>query len=189
MTEQYRSWIVRAVDGLDHLADAGVELVDDVAPFERRKLWLLNGPHSAVAYGGMLAGHATIARAVTDPLIARFARDIVEDTLEVAPFPLHCGRRRSPTTALRRFANPALGHTCAQVGTDGSAKLPQRLLPVVAARQAASLGTSGIRPRDRHLAGGCRRVSTSRVCASPPSRIRWRPSSGLPQSAPTACGN
>jgi len=142
-TEQHRSWIVRAVDGLDHLADAGVELVDDVAPFERRKLWLLNGPHSAVAYGGMLAGHATIARAVTDPVIARLARDIVEDTLEVARFPAALRPATFADDALRRFANPALGHTCAQVGADGSAKLPQRLLPVVAARQAASLGTLG----------------------------------------------
>ncbi len=82
--ERHRSWIIRSVEGLAPLADVGVELVDDVAPFERRKLWLLNGPHSAVAYGGLLAGHATIAGAVEDPLIARFARDIVEDTLEVA---------------------------------------------------------------------------------------------------------
>jgi fructuronate reductase len=142
-TEQHRSWIIRSVDGLDHLADVGVEVVEDVAPFERRKLWLLNGPHSAVAYIGMLAGHATIARAVADPLIARFVRDIVEDTLEVASFPTALRPAAFADDALRRFANPALGHTCAQVGADGSAKLPQRLLPVVAARQAAALGTSG----------------------------------------------
>jgi len=130
------------VEGLAPFADVGVELVDDVAPFERRKLWLLNGPHSAVAYGGLLAGHATIAGAVTDPLVARFVQDIVEDTLEVAPFPSALQPAAFAAEALRRFANPALGHTCTQVGTDGSAKLPQRLLPVVAAREARSLGTS-----------------------------------------------
>jgi fructuronate reductase len=140
--ERHRSWIIRSVEGLGPLADVGVELVDDVAPFERRKLWLLNGPHSAVAYGGLLAGHATIADAVKDPLIARFARDIVEETLEVAPFPPSLQPAAFAAEALRRFANPALGHTCAQVGADGSGKLPQRLLPVVAAREARSLGTS-----------------------------------------------
>ena len=140
--ERHRSWIIRSVDGLVPLADVGVELVDDVAPFERRKLWLLNGPHSAVAYGGLLAGHATIAGAVKDPLIARFAQDIVEETLEVAPFPSALQPAAFAAEALRRFANPALGHTCAQVGADGSGKLPQRLLPVVAAREARSLGTS-----------------------------------------------
>jgi mannitol-1-phosphate/altronate dehydrogenase len=140
--ERHRSWIIRSVEGLLPLADVGVQLVDDVAPFERRKLWLLNGPHSAVAYGGLLAGHATIAAAVTDPLVARFARVIVEETLEVAPFPPALQPAAFAAEALRRFANPALGHTSAQVGADGSTKLPQRLLPVVAAREARSLGTS-----------------------------------------------
>jgi fructuronate reductase len=140
--ERHRSWIIRSVEGLLPLADVGVEVVDDVAPFERRKLWLLNGPHSAVAYAGLLAGHATIAGAVKDPLIARFARDVVEETLEAASFPPALQPTAFAAEVLRRFANPALGHTCAQVGTDGSTKLPQRLLPVVAAREARSLGTS-----------------------------------------------
>jgi fructuronate reductase len=140
--ERHRSWIIRSVEGLAPLADVGVDLVDDVAPFERRKLWLLNGPHSAVAYGGLLAGHATIAGAVTDPVIARFVRRVVEETIEVARLPTALGPAAFADDALRRFANPALGHTCAQVGADGSSKLPQRLLPVVAVRQASSLGTS-----------------------------------------------
>lgn len=142
-TEQHRSWVMRAVDGLEYLAEAGVALVDDVAPFERRKLWLLNGPHSATAYAGLLSGHATIAAAISDPVVARFVRDLVDRTLEVAAFPDALGARPFAVDTLRRFANPALGHTCVQVGADGSSKLPQRLLPVVAARQAQGLDTTG----------------------------------------------
>jgi fructuronate reductase len=140
-TEQHRSWIIRSVDGLDHLADVGVEVVEDVAPFERRKLWLLNGPHSAVAYTGLLAGHATIADAVADPALASFVRHFVDDILEAAAFPAALQPAAFADQALRRFANPALGHTCAQVGADGSSKLPQRLLPIVAARRDRALGT------------------------------------------------
>jgi fructuronate reductase len=139
--EQHRSWIIRSVDGLAPLADVGVELVHDVAPFERRKLWLLNGPHSATAYSGLLAGHDTIAGAVTDPVLARFVRGLVDDTLEVAQLPAGLQAANFADQALRRFANPALGHTCAQVGADGSTKLPQRLLPVVAARGERALDT------------------------------------------------
>ena len=139
--ERHRSWVIGSVDGLAPLADVGVELVQDVAPFERRKLWLLNGPHSATAYGGLLTGHETIAGAVTDPVIARFVRRLVDDTLEVAELPAGLQAVAFAGEALRRFANPALGHTCAQVGADGSSKLPQRLLPVVAARKALALDT------------------------------------------------
>jgi fructuronate reductase len=139
--ERHRSWIIRATDGLEFLEDVGVELVDDIAPFERRKLWLLNGPHSAAAYGGLLAGYATIAGAVGDDAIARFVRGLVADTLEVAAFPAALHPAAFADDALRRFANPALGHTCAQVGADGSSKLRQRLLPIVEARASHSLGT------------------------------------------------
>jgi len=91
---------------------------------------------------GSLAVAFVVAGAVGDPLTARFAGDVVEDTLDAAD--LRAARHPAPfaAQALRRFANPALGHTCAQVGADGSSKLPQRLLPVVAARETRSLGTS-----------------------------------------------
>ena len=141
--EGHRSWVIRSADGLAPLADVGVELVDDVAPFERRKLWLLNGPHSALAYGGLLAGHETIAGAVTDPTIARFVRGLVDETLEVAELPASLRPTTFADEAMRRFANPTLGHTCTQVGADGSSKLPQRLLPIVAARRERALDTRG----------------------------------------------
>ena len=141
VAERHRTWFIRSVDGLEWLADVGVQLVDDVAPFERRKLWLLNAPHSAAAYGGLLVGCATIADAVADPTVSRFVRDMVDDTLEVADFPATLHPAAFAEEALRRFANPALGHRCAQVGADGSSKLPQRLLPVVHARRERGLGT------------------------------------------------
>jgi fructuronate reductase len=138
-TERHRSWIMQSVAGLLPLEDVGVQLVDDVTRYERRKLWLLNGPHSAAAYGGLLLGHETIAGAIADSTIARFVRGLVDDTLEAAAFPTALEPAAFADDALRRFANPALGHRCAQVGADGSSKLPQRLLPVVAARRERAL--------------------------------------------------
>jgi fructuronate reductase len=141
-TERHRSWIMQSVPGLVPLGDVGVQLVADVAPYERRKLWLLNGPHSAAAYGGLLLGCDTIADAVADSTIARFVRGLSDDTLEAARLPAALKAAAFADEALRRFANPALDHTCAQVGADGSSKLPQRLLPVVAARRERALPTA-----------------------------------------------
>ena len=70
-------------------------------------------------------------------------RQLVDDTLEVAAFPARLNPVAFASEALRRFANPTLGHACAQVGADGSSKLPQRLLPVVAARREQALETRG----------------------------------------------
>jgi fructuronate reductase len=68
-------------------------------------------------------------------------RRVVDDTLEVAELPGTLQPAAFADQALRRFANPTLGHTCTQVGTDGSSKLAQRLLPVVVSRRALALDT------------------------------------------------
>ncbi|HMQ26235.1 MAG TPA: mannitol dehydrogenase family protein [Acidimicrobiales bacterium] len=140
VAEAHRSWVVEAVDGLPPLAAADVEVVAGVGAHQQRKLWLLNAPHSALAYGGLLVGHDTIAAAVADPLVAGFVRRLVDDVLAVVdptdggPEPVGYAE-----DSLRRFANPALGHTCTQVGADGSRKLAQRVLPVVEARRVRDL--------------------------------------------------
>src|SRR5215469_1795975 len=40
---------------------AGAVFADHITPYEHRKLWLLNGTHSLLAYGGSLRGHDTVA--------------------------------------------------------------------------------------------------------------------------------
>jgi fructuronate reductase len=140
--ERYRSWIISAAEALPPFADVGVQVVTDVTQFERRKLWLLNGPHSAFAYCGLLAGCDTIAAAVRNATVRSYVQQMIDDTLEVAQFPAALDATRFARDALHRFANPSLGHTCLQVGADGSRKLPQRFLPIVEARRAARLDTS-----------------------------------------------
>jgi fructuronate reductase len=117
--------------GLPPLGDVGVEEVSDIEPYERRKLWLLNAPHSALAYLGLLTGCDTIAEAIAQPRVLSVVRALVADILAAAQFDSAMCPDTFATTALRRFGNPLLGHTCVQVGADGSRKLPQRLLPVV----------------------------------------------------------
>jgi fructuronate reductase len=136
--ERHRSWAIAGVDGLPPLGDVGVEVVGDLGPYQRRKLWLLNGPHSALAYAGLLAGCRTIAEAAVHDRVAPFVARLVDDVLAVAEVP---DAAPFAAEARRRFRNPALGHTCRQVGADGSQKLPQRLLPVVVERRRQGIGT------------------------------------------------
>ena len=137
VAEHHRSWCITEVDGLPPWPTSGCEVVGDIDPYQRRKLWLLNGPHSALAYGGLLAGCETIAEAAAHPDVSPFVRRLVDDILEVAD--------RAPGAApafaeesLRRFRNPELGHTCRQVGADGSRKLPSGCCRVVAARASSA---------------------------------------------------
>ena len=85
--EHYRSWVIENHDGLPPLRDVGVEQVTDIEPYERRKLWLLNAPHSALAYLGLLTGCETIAAAIADQRILRVVRALVADIVQATQFP------------------------------------------------------------------------------------------------------
>jgi fructuronate reductase len=146
VTETHSSWVMTGAGDARLVAwgKVGVELVSDSTPYEQRKLWLLNGPHSALAYGGLLAGHATIASAAGDATLSSFVRRLVDDVLEVAQLPPALRATGFAADGLRRFQNPNLGHTCTQVGADGSRKLPQRFADVVAARVRSGLDSSRV---------------------------------------------
>lgn len=105
---------------------AGVEFTAEVAPFEAMKLRLLNGAHTTIAAMGRLTGMATVADTVSHPVIRAFIRAYwAEVTPTIAP-----GIDVAAYTArlLTRFDNTALQHKTAQIATDASLKLPQRVL-------------------------------------------------------------
>jgi fructuronate reductase len=122
---------------------AGAILTTDVAPWERLKLRVLNGVHSALAYLGALAGAPTIDRALALPgmraAMESFIRTDIAPTLRP---PEGISVQQYGESVLERFANPALRHRTLQVAMDGTQKLPQRLLGTIADRRAV-----GVTPR------------------------------------------
>ncbi|MCK1301544.1 MULTISPECIES: mannitol dehydrogenase family protein [unclassified Bradyrhizobium] len=141
MTEPFTQWVVedRFTAGRPDLAAAGVELVNDVKPFELMKLRLLNASHSALAYLGYLAGYETIADTMQDPHFARLAAQVMEEAAVTLTMPSGADLAAYRASLLKRFANPALHHRTWQIAMDGSQKLPQRLLGAIQDRLARNL--------------------------------------------------
>jgi fructuronate reductase len=147
VTEPFSEWYLAGefVGGRPEWESSGAVPVADVAPYERRKLWLLNGAHSLMAYAGAVRGHETVADAVADPPL----RGWVEAWWDEAE--RHLQLPTEDTAAYRaallgRFANPGLRHLLAQIALDGRAKLPVRLGPVLRAERAAGrLPRAGLR--------------------------------------------
>jgi fructuronate reductase len=138
VTEPFSSWVLSGdfPAGRPDWERAGAQFVTDLEPFERRKLWLLNGAHSLMAYAGLLRGHATVAEALGDSYIAQAVEDLWDaDERHLTDPALDIpGYRRS----LRdRFANPRIAHQLAQISQDGSVKLAVRVVPVLRAERAA----------------------------------------------------
>jgi len=136
-TEPFSEWVIagRFPAGRPAWQEAGVQFVDDVAAHERRKLWLLNGSHSLLAYVAPLFGHRTIDEAVADP----FCQDLVEQFWDEAQ--AHLGLPAADVRTYRqdlldRYSNTGVRHQLAQIAHDGSQKLPVRTLPVIRAHRA-----------------------------------------------------
>ena len=141
VTEPFTEWTLAGdfPGGRPAWEDAGARFVDDVTPYETRKLWLLNGAHSLLAYAGSALGHATVAEAIADPR----CRAWVEEWWDEAGGHLELpddARAELPgyrAALVERFANPAIRHLLAQIAADGSQKLAVRTVPIVLAERAA----------------------------------------------------
>jgi fructuronate reductase len=138
VTEPFTEWVLSGAfpAGRPAWQTAGAAFVDDVHPYETRKLLLLNAGHSLLAYAGSERGHETIAEAMRDDECRRWLEQWWDEAVRYVPLP-------EPELAayraalVERFSNPRIRHTLAQIAADGSQKLPIRLLPVLRGERAA----------------------------------------------------
>jgi len=140
-TEAFTDWVIEDRFAGPHpdWAKVGARLVKDVAPYELRKLRMLNGAHSYLAYAGTLAGHEYVHQAIADPALLQGARAIMAEAIETLPDTVRADAPAYGDALIARFANPALHHRLRQIAMDGTQKLLQRLGAPWADRQAAGL--------------------------------------------------
>ncbi|KHO35812.1 D-mannonate oxidoreductase [Enterobacter sp. FB] len=128
--EPFIQWVIEDnfVAGRPEWEVAGVQMVQDVLPWEQMKLRMLNGSHSFLAYLGYLAGYAHINECMEDTAFREAARRLMLNeqapTLRIKDVDLTA----YADSLIERFANPALQHRTWQIAMDGSQKLPQRML-------------------------------------------------------------
>jgi fructuronate reductase len=137
-TEPFNEWVISGgfPAGRPRWEEAGAKLVDDVEPFERRKLWLLNGSHSMLAYAGSIRGYATIDEAIADPNCRSWVEAFWDEASRYLTLPAS-DIADYRAALLTRFSNPRVRHQLAQIAPDGSIKLRVRTLPTVRAERAA----------------------------------------------------
>lgn len=138
VTEPFTDWILSGEfpAGRPEWERAGARFVENVEPFERRKLWMLNGAHSLLAYLGRQRGHDTIAQAISDPVCRETVDALWDDA--AAHLPADLLELDSYRQALlTRFDNPRIEHRLAQIGEDGVAKLRIRIAPLLLAERRA----------------------------------------------------
>jgi len=138
--EPFTQWVLEDsfTAGRPPYSDAGVQLVDQVQPYELMKLRLLNAGHLALCYFAYLAGYRLVHEAASDPLFRALLLGYLneEATPTLAPVP-GVDLDAYKHTLIERFANPEIRDTVARLCAQGSDKLPKWLLPVIRHQLAA----------------------------------------------------
>lgn len=130
ITEPFSDWTLSGEfpAGRPDWESAGARFVDDIEPWENRKLWLLNGAHSLLAYDGMLRGHETVAEAIGDPECRRLVDAFWAEAVDCLPGGIEHAEYR--TALLERFGNQRIVHHLEQIAAEGSAKVRFRFASV-----------------------------------------------------------
>ncbi|GAA0553311.1 mannitol dehydrogenase family protein [Saccharopolyspora erythraea] len=138
VTEPFSEWLLAGDFPLGRPAweNSGARFVDDLAAYEQRKLWFLNGAHTLLAYAGPALGCATVDEAVRHPVLARLTAswwDVASRHASLPEEDLADYRQR----LRQRFSSRGVRHNLLQIAADGSQKIPARILPVLRAERAA----------------------------------------------------
>ena len=132
--EPFTQWALEEAfsHGRPPLEDVGVQVVNDVEPYELMKLRLLNASHQAMCYLGYLSGYRYAHEACSDPSFTRFLLGYMdhEATPSLAPVP-GVDLDRYKQELIKRFANHEIRDTLARLCAESSDRIPKWLLPVV----------------------------------------------------------
>jgi mannitol 2-dehydrogenase len=132
--EPFEQWVLE-----DHFSlgrppfeDVGVQLVEDVEPYELMKLRLLNASHQGMCYFGYLAGYRYAHEVCQDPLFSQFLLDYMdkEATPTLQPVP-GIDLDAYKNTLIERFSNEYVRDTLARLCAESSDRIPKWLLPVI----------------------------------------------------------
>ncbi len=132
--EPFTQWVIEDnfSNGRPAWEKVGAQIVDDVTPYEKMKLRLLNAGHSVLGLLGSIHGHKTIDGCVTDPLFATYLRRFMDDEATPVLDPVEgIDLDAYKDNLIERFGNPNIKDSLARICLESSAKLPVFLVPTI----------------------------------------------------------
>ena len=130
VAEPFLQWVVEDnfCAGRPDLAAVGVQMTDDVHPYEMMKIRLLNASHLLIGYLGTLAGYTYVHEAMADSSIRQAVdRLMAEVTPTLQPVP-GINLDDYKQTLIERFANPKIQDQLPRLCLNSSAKVPKFIL-------------------------------------------------------------
>jgi mannitol 2-dehydrogenase len=134
VAEPFKQWVVedKFAAGRPALEKVGVQFTDDVAPYEKMKIRLLNATHSAMGYLGYLCGYRYIYEIAQAPEFIPYLKAMMDQ--EVTPLIANVpgiNLDEYKTSLMERFGNESIKDQALRICMDGSSKMPKFILPSI----------------------------------------------------------
>jgi len=132
--EPYHLWAIEGEAELDEtlpLRKAGLNVhwVDDLKPFQMRKVRILNGAHTLMTPIGIVLGVRHVREAMQHPVVGALVRTTVEEEI-VPSLPMdQDALKHYAGEVYERFLNPFIEHRLADIAMNSLSKFKVRLLP------------------------------------------------------------
>jgi len=110
-------------------ANLNIKLVDDITPYKKRKVGILNGGHTALVPVALLAGLETVGQAVNDEQVGAWLADTLnQEIIPALPLPQD-ELQQFARDVLLRFRNPYIQHRLASIALNSWSKFAARIAP------------------------------------------------------------
>ena len=110
-------------------ANLNIQLVDDITPYKKRKVGILNGGHTALVPVALLAGLETVGQAVNDEQVGAYLADTLnQEIIPALPLPQD-ELQQFARDVLLRFRNPYIQHRLASIALNSWSKFAARIAP------------------------------------------------------------
>jgi D-arabinitol 4-dehydrogenase len=131
--ESFIQWVVEDnfAAGRPCLEKVGVEMTNDVEPWEEAKIRILNATHAAIAWAGTMLGFKYIHESVNHEKIHLLALDYISQDVIPSLSPSSIDLTKYRDIVLARFSNPHLLDTNQRVAADGLSKIPGMITPTL----------------------------------------------------------
>lgn len=114
-----------------HKIGLNVLWTDDVTPYKKRKVRILNGAHTMMVLAAHLAGLETVKEAMDDELVFSFMKQgIFEEIVPTLDLP-RAELEQFANDVIERFKNPFIKHYLLNIALNSVSKYKVRVLPSV----------------------------------------------------------
>lgn len=133
ITEPFTQWVLEDSfsNGRPEFEKTNIILTENVLPYEKMKIRLLNASHQLIGFLGLLTDLTYVHEVLENSIFEQTIRKLMDEvTVLIDPVP-GVDLTNYKNSLIERFSNPTINDQLTRICTDTSARMPKFLIPSI----------------------------------------------------------